>query len=646
MKKISIESIYEWYSLGGLCQSPKGEKGAFLKWRAIRKENGYKASAWIVQNGKVRQVTEEICTGFLLWQDERRILISTESKQAGKNLFQWVDTETGVLKEAFFLDSIEGIWLLKGLLGENCYGILRNVSPEKEDPECQVIDEIPYADNDRGFIGKKFRQLCLFFPEKGTMIPITPAGFDVSKCEASVNGQELLYAGRKKDGAGYPYEGLFCYELCSGKTICMVEEGRYRIDRMGFLEDSYVAAVSDQKRYGMDENPILWEIKKDGEKRRLPYWDGTVTGSSVNSDVRYGIGKTFQAEDERVYFVTTLRDRGCLCMGDRQQMTPLCDSEVSFDFISVRKGCILAIGTEGTGLQEIYEGKMGENGDVIFEKQTFFSAAVLSSYWVSIPKSLDFQDKAGNKIQGWILLPENYDPLKKYPAVLEIHGGPKTVYGPGFHHEMQLLASSGYIVLFCNPVGSDGRGDEFADIRGQYGKQDYEQLMEFVNYSLKEYPSIDPLRLGISGGSYGGFMVNWIIGHTGRFSAAISQRSMANMVTIKTLTDIGHYSVADHQGADIHCNAQRLWEQSPIRYAYRATTPTLFLHSTEDYRCTYVEGLQMFAELKTAGTETKLCLFKNENHDLSRKGRPNSRIRRLKEIIDWLDSHLKEERIQ
>ena len=134
MKKISIESIYEWYSLGGLCQSPKGEKGAFLKWRAIRKENGYKASAWIVQNGKVRQVTEEICTGFLLWQDERRILISTEGKQAGKNLFQWVDTETGVLKEAFFLDSIEGIWLLKGLLGENCYGILRNVSPEKEDP--------------------------------------------------------------------------------------------------------------------------------------------------------------------------------------------------------------------------------------------------------------------------------------------------------------------------------------------------------------------------------------------------------------------------------------------------------------------------------------------------------------------------------
>ena len=211
---------------------------------------------------------------------------------------------------------------------------------------------------------------------------------------------------------------------------------------------------------------------------------------------------------------------------------------------------------------------------------------------------------------------------------------------------MQLLASSGYIVLFCNPVGSDGRGDEFADIRGQYGKQDYEQLMEFVNYSLKEYPSIDPLRLGISGGSYGGFMVNWIIGHTGRFSAAISQRSMANMVTIKTLTDIGHYSVADHQGADIHCNAQRLWEQSPIRYAYRATTPTLFLHSTEDYRCTYVEGLQMFAELKAAGTETKLCLFKNENHNLSRKGRPNSRIRRLKEIMDWLDSHLKEERIQ
>lgn len=121
------------------------------------------------------------------------------------------------------------------------------------------------------------------------------------------------------------------------------------------------------------------------------------------------------------------------------------------------------------------------------------------------------------------IVAKNYDETKKYPAILDIHGGPKTVYGKVFYHEMQVWASKGYFVFFCNIHGSDGRGNEFMDIRGKYGTIDYDELMQFTDKVLETYPQIDASKVGVTGGSYGGFMTNWIIGHTDRFACAASQ---------------------------------------------------------------------------------------------------------------------------
>ena len=128
---------------------------------------------------------------------------------------------------------------------------------------------------------------------------------------------------------------------------------------------------------------------------------------------------------------------------------------------------------------------------------------------------------------------------KKYPAILDIHGGPKTVYGKVFYHEMQVWASKGYFVFFCNIHGSDGRGNEFMDIRGKYGTIDYDELMQFTDKVLETYPQIDASKVGVTGGSYGGFMTNWIIGHTDRFACAASQRSIANWISFSQTSDIG-----------------------------------------------------------------------------------------------------------
>ena len=165
--------------------------------------------------------------------------------------------------------------------------------------------------------------------------------------------------------------------------------------------------------------------------------------------------------------------------------------------------------------------------------------------------------------------------------------------------------------------------------------------MEFTDEVLKKYPQIDDKRMGVTGGSYGGFMTNWIIGHTNRFCAAAPQRSISNFVSMEGTTDIGKVFVSGQMLATTQTDVAKVWEQSPLKYAHNAKTPTLFIHSNEDYRCWMVEALQMYSMLVDNGVEARLCLFKGDNHELSRSGKPKNRIRRLQEITNWMDRHCK-----
>ena len=270
-----------------------------------------------------------------------------------------------------------------------------------------------------------------------------------------------------------------------------------------------------------------------------------------------------------------------------------------------------------------------------------FSGSVTGQRMVG--ETLYFLNTDGVDIDGFVMKPVGYEPGKRYPGILHIHGGPKMVFGPGFHHEMQLWAASGFFVCYCNPRGSCGKGNAFADLQGKYGEVDFQDLMEFTDEVLRRYPEIDADRMGVAGGSYGGFMTNWVIGHTDRFRCAVSQRSIANYVGDYLLSDIGYYYVPDQQLGTIWEHPERLWKASPLTYADRVKTPTLFIHADKDYRCTLANGLEMFAALKLHGVESKLCMFYGENHGLSREGKPSNRISRLSEILQWMEEHLKEE---
>ena len=204
---------------------------------------------------------------------------------------------------------------------------------------------------------------------------------------------------------------------------------------------------------------------------------------------------------------------------------------------------------------------------------------------------------------------------------------------------MQYLASQGYFVFFCNPEGSDGRGNPFADIRGKYGTIDYDTIMKFTDAVLEKYPEIDTSRVAVTGGSYGGFMTNWIIGHTDRFVCAATQRSISKWISMYGISDIGPYFTKDQMAADIYDNTEKLWWHSPIKYVAQMKTPTLFIHSNEDYRCPMAEGMQLYTALVNKGVPAKLCYFKGENHELSRSGKPLHRLRRLKELIEWIQAY-------
>jgi dipeptidyl aminopeptidase/acylaminoacyl peptidase len=312
----------------------------------------------------------------------------------------------------------------------------------------------------------------------------------------------------------------------------------------------------------------------------------------------------------------------------------------SVHFFDVADGRIVFAGTTETSLCEIYELNLKTNK---LTKLTSLNEEALKGKYVAKPHRINYTSN-GDKLHGWVLLPENFNAKKKYPAVLDVHGGPRTVYGTNFFHEMQVWAAKGFVVMFTNIRGSDGRDDEFADIRDQYGYVDFDQLMDFVDVVLEKYPNIDRKKLCETGGSYGGFMTNWIITHTDRFCCAASQRSISNWISMSYISDIGPYFGPDQCGGEGlfgEKNIEKLWEHSPLKYAASCKTPTLLIHSDEDFRCPLPEGMQMMQALAMRNVETRMCIFKGENHELSRSGKPLHRLRRLQEITDWFVNHTK-----
>jgi dipeptidyl aminopeptidase/acylaminoacyl peptidase len=272
---------------------------------------------------------------------------------------------------------------------------------------------------------------------------------------------------------------------------------------------------------------------------------------------------------------------------------------------------------------------------------THLNRATFGSLRLTEPEEMIF-GSARNKnvpVHGWVLKPPGFRKDRRYPLVLNVHGGPMAQYGYTFFHEMHLLAAQGYVVVFVNPRGSSGYGLRFMNcIENRWGKLDYDDLMGVVDQMVrKRY--VDRSRLGVLGGSYGGFMTTWIVGHTNRFKAAVTQRQLGNYMIQVAASDFGYYRIYGRGSAPWQTPMKYL-KDSPNYYVDRMQTPLLIIHSENDLRCPISQADELFTFLKWQRKTVELIRFENEFHGLSRGGKPQNRRERLKRILDWFERYL------
>lgn len=497
-----------------------------------------------------------------------------------------------------------------------------------------VATEIPFWANGGGFTNENRSRLYYFNKETKELKAITDDITDVYSLELNEEKTKAVFISNTYMGKMPLVSDLNVLDL---KTMSYNKiSGNMSFEYANFIEDVIITKATDMKEYGLNENNNIYIIDENEKVLKKIVTDkfDMCMHNSVGADVRLLGGKSTLVKNGFMYFINTEINSAYIYRIDKNgNIEKMNEKDGSIDCFDVADdGTIFAIALKDKNLQEIY--KVSKE---IEERITFHNN---EEYNISEVEELKFEND-NIEFLGYVMKPTNFEKGKKYPGVLHVHGGPKTVFGKVFHHEMQFLANNGYFVFFTNPRGSDGRGKDFADIRGKYGEIDFEDLMKFTDVVLENYPELDSENLAIMGGSYGGFMTNWAIGHTDRFKTACSQRSISNMTTEFLLTDIGYYFIDDQISTTPWNNYEKLWYHSPLKYADKVKTPTLFIHSDEDYRCWTPEGIQMFSALKYHGVESRLVMFKGENHELSRSGKPMHRIRRLKEILDWFEGHLK-----
>jgi dipeptidyl aminopeptidase/acylaminoacyl peptidase len=246
----------------------------------------------------------------------------------------------------------------------------------------------------------------------------------------------------------------------------------------------------------------------------------------------------------------------------------------------------------------------------------------------------------GTKLHGWIVKPPDFDAAKKYPLILEIHGGPHTAYGVGFFHEFRALAAAGYVVLYTNPRGSTTYGQEFGNvIQYRYPGDDFRDLMSCVDHVIAR-GYVDEARLGVTGGSGGGLLTNWVIAQTDRFAAAITQRCVADWASMWFSCDFAMFLPTWFRTTPME-DPQAYLERSPVYLAEKIRTPLMVIHSEEDWRCPIGQGEAMFRALKALKKPAVMVRFPGENHELSRSGAPSRRVQNQEHIRRWFDRWLK-----
>lgn len=618
--------------------SPDGRTAAFVVWSTDRETNDYTASIWLVAvdgaaqprrltRGKKQDVAPR-------WSpDGSRLAFASNRDSKAKQLYV-LPVEGGEALQLTELneDVTEVVWSPDGTRIVFSARV-RDPAYEEEDERKRRprrFERLQYKLDDEGWIGDRRRHLFVV-PADGSAPPVqlTDGDFEDAAPSWSPDGRRIAFASARQEHWDTEVErDIFVVDAEGGEPERLTG-GDSRYEAPAWSPDGSAIACRwapggfDYPRHGQ----IAVLDASTGERRvltesldrncapypeiREPVWDGdsilfVLEESGYNA--LYRVGADGAGEPEAVLGEVWVTAFDCVV------------------------GQIAHAATTPTSLPEIYTGE-GRLTDV--------SSAVEASE----PERFTAVSADGSEVEAWIIRPLGFED-GRYPLLLNVHGGPFAQYGNRFLDEFQVQAGAGYAVLYSNPRGSSGYSEEWARaIRGPieggegWGSRDYEDVMAVLDEALERFDFIDPERLGVLGGSYGGFMTSWIVSHTDRFQAACSERSVNNFVLEGGSGDIG-WAFKGIVGEYWFEAPDAYLQISPSKYAANITTPLLILHSEDDLRCPLGHAEDLFAILRVLKRDVELVIFPAESHNLSRTGSPAHREMRFEAILDWFERTL------
>ena len=517
----------------------------------------------------------------------------------------------------------------------------RNIEVGLPAPTIKVIRRLRYKQDGVGFVHNRYSQISVMERLSGNLTQITDSECDYSEPSWSESGKRLAFVGTAREQNVALGQGqIFLCDYPGGSPVRLLVnwQGACRSPAWGDNDRSIAFAghnhpAPTNRRVFL--TPHLADVEH-GTAVELGALDQE-GGNYAASDTRVALSNItvkWPAGDPWIYFLLTVEGATHFCRINTTGTfeTIASGQGVVFDY-SPRAGDAAVYGwADPTNPGDLFEWTSEET------KRLTALNPWLQDRKLVLPEERYFEGLDKDQIQGWLWLPTKFDKTKQYPAIVYVHC---SMFSWDFSHEFQCLADAGFVVNAFNVRGTTaGYGQAWTRAsEGDQGGRDYDETMLGVN-DLVTLPFVDENRLGVTGGSCGGFMTNWIVGHTDRFAAAVTQRSISNQISFLGTSDIGPEGTEGETGVNPIENLESSWRQSPIAYVGDIHTPLLIIHSDQDHRCPLEQAEQLFAALRWLGREVELVVFEGESHGLSRGGRPGNRVERLHRILSWFESHI------